>query len=517
MEEWIATPAVAIVPFALEIISVSLAPPNIRKDSTYTIDVIFGDIRLNTITIFLGHLNTTVTITPTSVLEEINTLVLPDIDNGSIPGTYLLKVSTDREPDGAEFAYTILPPTPVTDITQKGRRGKNGWWLSSPEVTLTSSDPEAVIWYWWNENEKDKRIYHGPIQYPESANKPDPLPLGQFKVMLYYQSVNKNGPENPNTKEIWVDSVSPDIIVENPKIPATITNNTTYRIAGRAIPIKIELFGKEEFLFDSIIYINNQKVTVNDTDGSFSLDIPLKEGENKVKIRAEDDAGNDVMKEYTIISDIVPPSIQMLKPSKDEVVLDKVVRIEGKTDDPTASVEVNGQKVLIESDGTFYFEMKMEKPGKKEIKVQAIDTAKNESRYESSFWFGYTITLQIGSMEAVTNGVNISLNVAPLIQKSKTLVPFRFIGEQLQASISYTTDPKTKLVKTVSYVLGNTTIVLTIGAKNASVNGKSVPLDVPAQIIKGSTMVPIRFIAENLNCQVEWESKQQIITITYPK
>jgi hypothetical protein len=119
-------------------------------------------------------------------------------------------------------------------------------------------------------------------------------------------------------------------------------------------------------------------------------------------------------------------------------------------------------------------------------------------------------------LEASTNGISVILNVAPLIQKSKTLVPFRFIGEQLNATISYTTDPKTKLVKTVSYVLGNTTIVLTIGANKAMVNGKSIPLDVPAQIMKGTTMVPLRFIAENLNCKVEWESKAQLITITYP-
>lgn len=65
-------------------------------------------------------------------------------------------------------------------------------------------------------------------------------------------------------------------------------------------------------------------------------------------------------------------------------------------------------------------------------------------------------------------------------------------------------------------MLGNATIVLTIGANNALVNGKSVSLDVPAQIMKGTTMVPLRFIAENLSCKVEWKSTQQIITITYP-
>jgi hypothetical protein len=62
-----------------------------------------------------------------------------------------------------------------------------------------------------------------------------------------------------------------------------------------------------------------------------------------------------------------------------------------------------------------------------------------------------------------------------------------------------------------------TNIQLTINSKVALVNGKQVTLDVPAQIVKGSTVVPLRFVTEALGCEVGWESKAQIITITYPK
>jgi hypothetical protein len=49
------------------------------------------------------------------------------------------------------------------------------------------------------------------------------------------------------------------------------------------------------------------------------------------------------------------------------------------------------------------------------------------------------------------------------------------------------------------------TIRLEIGGK-AYVNGIENPIDVPAQIINGRTLVPVRFIAENLGCDVSFKT-----------
>lgn len=56
-------------------------------------------------------------------------------------------------------------------------------------------------------------------------------------------------------------------------------------------------------------------------------------------------------------------------------------------------------------------------------------------------------------------------------------------------------------------------IELPIKAEYAKVNGKDVPLDVPAQILNGRTMVPIRFVAEALGCEVEWLAKEKTVII----
>ena len=47
-------------------------------------------------------------------------------------------------------------------------------------------------------------------------------------------------------------------------------------------------------------------------------------------------------------------------------------------------------------------------------------------------------------------------------------------------------------------------IELNIDDTTAFINGKSTQLDVPATIIKDRAMVPIRFIAEALGCEVEY-------------
>jgi len=53
-------------------------------------------------------------------------------------------------------------------------------------------------------------------------------------------------------------------------------------------------------------------------------------------------------------------------------------------------------------------------------------------------------------------------------------------------------------------------IVLTIGKQEAVVNGQTVPLDAPPVEKQGRTMVPIRFVAEQLGAKVYWVGDQEI-------
>ncbi|MFZ5642941.1 MAG: copper amine oxidase N-terminal domain-containing protein [Bacillota bacterium] len=49
------------------------------------------------------------------------------------------------------------------------------------------------------------------------------------------------------------------------------------------------------------------------------------------------------------------------------------------------------------------------------------------------------------------------------------------------------------------------------------INGKEIKSDVPAQIISGRTMVPVRFVSEALGAEVKWEETSQSVLITTQK
>jgi len=92
------------------------------------------------------------------------------------------------------------------------------------------------------------------------------------------------------------------------------------------------------------------------------------------------------------------------------------------------------------------------------------------------------------------------------------MVPLRGIFEALNAQVIWN-----QKAKTVTAKKRDTTIVLTIGARTATVNNRTVSLDSPARVLKGSTMVPVRFVSEALGDDVVWDKLSQSVLITTKK
>lgn len=61
-----------------------------------------------------------------------------------------------------------------------------------------------------------------------------------------------------------------------------------------------------------------------------------------------------------------------------------------------------------------------------------------------------------------------------------------------------------------------TVIILFIGKQTAFKNNVPILLDVPPQIYKGRTIVPLRFISESFGAEVSWEAETSTIRIYYP-
>ncbi len=107
------------------------------------------------------------------------------------------------------------------------------------------------------------------------------------------------------------------------------------------------------------------------------------------------------------------------------------------------------------------------------------------------------------------DGKEISADQPPIIKDGRTLVPLRAIFEGLQATVDF--NAKTKVITAKR---GSTTVVLTLGSKKATINGKAVQLDVPAQTLKNRTLVPARFVSESLGDQISYDEKSRKVIIT---
>lgn len=108
------------------------------------------------------------------------------------------------------------------------------------------------------------------------------------------------------------------------------------------------------------------------------------------------------------------------------------------------------------------------------------------------------------------NGEAVSFpNAQPQYINGRVLVPLRGVFEQMGASVDW--NPQTRMV---SANKAGSNVELRIGDRTALVNGGTMNLDVPAMIVNGSTMVPIRFVSEALGAQVGWLEAEHLVTIS---
>lgn len=113
-------------------------------------------------------------------------------------------------------------------------------------------------------------------------------------------------------------------------------------------------------------------------------------------------------------------------------------------------------------------------------------------------------------------GKELSFDQPPIVEEGRTLVPMRMIFEALDAKVSW--DQQTQMVTAVSaegkeltLQIGQTKVSITEGDKVSQVT-----LDVPAQIVSGRTLVPLRAVSELMSAEVKWEDTTHTVNISKP-
>lgn len=93
-------------------------------------------------------------------------------------------------------------------------------------------------------------------------------------------------------------------------------------------------------------------------------------------------------------------------------------------------------------------------------------------------------------------------------KNSRVQVPVRFVSEALGAKVDW----NSKAQKVTVSLEGNQ-IVLTLGKKSYTVNGKTKQMDTVALRKSSRTFVPLRFVSEALGAEVKWDSLNYIVEI----
>lgn len=115
-------------------------------------------------------------------------------------------------------------------------------------------------------------------------------------------------------------------------------------------------------------------------------------------------------------------------------------------------------------------------------------------------------------MQLFVNGKSVTTDVSPVIVGNRMLIPARAVFEAAGGTVKW--DETSPQYVGISY--GEKEITLTINAKQANVNGAVKTLDVPAQLVHDRTLIPVRFVAENLGFQVDYNDASRVVAIAAP-
>ncbi len=109
------------------------------------------------------------------------------------------------------------------------------------------------------------------------------------------------------------------------------------------------------------------------------------------------------------------------------------------------------------------------------------------------------------------DGQELAFDQPPVVQNGRTLVPMRAIFEALGAEIEWY-----GAEKRVNAFWGINSLDLWIGSCEIQMgDGSLLTIDVPAQVVNGRTLVPLRAVSQCMGAEVLWDGATKTININH--
>lgn len=125
---------------------------------------------------------------------------------------------------------------------------------------------------------------------------------------------------------------------------------------------------------------------------------------------------------------------------------------------------------------------------------------------------GYTV----GSRNMTANQQDFEMDVAPYLYQKRTFLPIRYVVEPFGGFFEWNSNQEQLVLFIQSKIIS-----MTINSPLAYVNGKEIKVDSTNQAIApqwkppGRVMVPLRFIAETIGCEVNWDARAQKASVRF--
>ena len=121
-----------------------------------------------------------------------------------------------------------------------------------------------------------------------------------------------------------------------------------------------------------------------------------------------------------------------------------------------------------------------------------------------------TVVVYADDIHATIDGQAVNFqDQGPTIVDGRTLVPVRGVFESLGFEVEWDGDTRTAILIRHDFQLS-----ITIGSHYFTTNDVVHMLDVPAQIIGGRTMLPIRFPLESVGYELDWDESTRTVVVT---
>jgi DNA-binding beta-propeller fold protein YncE/thiol-disulfide isomerase/thioredoxin len=270
----------------------------------------------------------------------------------------------------------------------------------------------------------------------------------------------------------------------------------------------------------------NGRVLNLTSEGKWNHTVRLREGPNTFVIISSDDAGTSTAKKITINRDSTPPSVGVSNFRNGQITSETSVELVCWVDE-YAEVTVNGNPVELSEFNEFTVSTTL-KEGENSFIIKATDRMGRETVFEFELFLvrSVKIELWINRNSMIVNGVTKTLPQAPILTSpplppelaGNTYMPIREVAESLYAKVAWDgNERKVTLSQNIKGKLRN--IELWIGKQKARVNGKEVWIDDSQKlyptIVSNKTMLPLRFVSENLGADVEWIGQEKKIILKY--